>query len=226
MMYTILIVDDDEHIRNLVSVYLTEEGYATVTAENGEEALEALSEKTCHLAVVDIMMPRMDGNELTTYIREYYDIPVILLTAKAQVEDKEKGFLSGADDYIVKPFEPKELLYRMKNLFRLYNMQTEAIIEMGNTTINMKNYEVKISGKSYLLPLKEFELLAMLASRPGQVFTREQLIEEIWGFDYEGDERTVDVHIKRLRERFTKIGADFQIKTIRGIGYALGEVTR
>lgn len=223
-MHTILIVDDDEHIRNLVSVYLQEEGYMTVSAENGEEALQILSEKPCHLAIVDMMMPIMDGNELTTYIREYYDIPIIFLTAKAQVQDKEKGFLAGADDYIVKPFEPKELLYRMKNLFRLYDMQTEAVITIGNTIINKKNYEVKIAGKSFLLPLKEFELLAMLASHPQQVFTRDQLIEQIWGFDYEGDERTVDVHIKRLRERFTKMAADFQIKTIRGVGYVLEEV--
>lgn len=225
-MHTILIVDDDEHIRHLVSVYLKEAGYVTVTAENGEVALDRLSERPIDLAIVDIMMPLMDGNELTAYIREYYNIPTILLTAKDQLRDKERGFLSGADDYIVKPFEPKELLYRMKNLFRLYNMQTETTISLGETTIDTKSYEVKVAGKLYLLPLKEFEILSMLAAKPNQVFTREQIIENVWGYDYEGDERTVDVHIKRLRARFKNITGDFKIKTIRGVGYALEEGSR
>lgn len=222
-MNTILIVDDDQNIRNLVSNYLKKEGFTVFEAENGQEALHVLENKPCDMAIVDIMMPIVDGYELTKDIREFYDIPVILLTAKDQLQDKEKGFLSGTDDYLVKPFEPKELLFRIKALFRRYEKNTDDIITLGSTVINKRNYEVKIGVQAVLLPLKEFELLFFLASQPEQVFSREQLIEKVWGFDYEGDERTVDVHIKRLRERFSKITDDFRIKTVRGVGYALEE---
>src|SRR5690625_1692321 len=184
---TILIVDDDQHIRNLVSVYLKEEGFIVVEAKNGQKALNILEKEHCDMAIVDIMMPVIDGYELTKDIREYYDIPIILLTAKDQIEDKEKGFLSGTDDYLVKPFEQKELLYRIRALFRLYEINTDDIITLGSTVINKKNYEVDIGNRSFLLPLKEFELLFFLASHPAQVFSRGQLIERIWGFDYEGD---------------------------------------
>src|SRR5699024_5213060 len=223
MKNTILIVDDDQHIRNLVSVYLKEEGFTVFEAKDGHEALGILENKPSDMAIVDIMIPIIDGYELTKDIRDFYDIPVILLTAKGQMEDKEKGFLSGTDDYMVKPFEPKELLYRIRVLFRLYEKNIEDVITLGKTVINRKNYVVEINDKSFLLPLKEFELLFLLASHPNQVFSRTQLIERIWGFDYEGDERTVDVHIKRLRERFSKITDDFHIKTVRSVGYALEE---
>lgn len=217
----ILIVDDDEHIRHLISVHLKEEGFQISEAENGEEALNILAATRCDLAIVDIMMPIIDGYELTKYIREFYDIPVIILTARGQIEDKEKGFLSGTDDYLVKPFEPRELLFRIQTLFRLYDKNNDDIITIGTTTISKQRYEVTVQDQSFLIPLKEFELLFFLASQPGQVFTREQLVENIWGYDYEGDERTVDVHIKRLRERFSKITNDFHLRTVRGIGYAL-----
>lgn len=222
-MSNILIVDDDPNIRNLVSIYLKEEGFTVFQAENGQEALKVLEKKLCDMAIVDIMMPVVDGYELTKDIREFYDIPVILLTAKSQIEDKEKGFLSGTDDYLVKPFDPRELLYRIKALFRRYEKNTDDVITLGLTVISKKNYEVRIGDQAFLLPLKEFELLFYLASHPDQVFSRRQLVEKIWGFDYEGDERTVDVHIMRLRERFSKITEDFHIKTIRGVGYALEE---
>lgn len=220
-MSLILIVDDDKHIRNLVSVLLTKEGYTVVEAQNGQEALEVLEKNPCDMAIVDIMMPLVDGYELTKDIRDYYNIPVILLTAKDQIEDKERGFLSGTDDYLVKPFEPKELLYRIKVLFRLYDKNIDDVLTLGSTVIDKRNYEVSIGDQSFLLPLKEFELLFFLASNQGQTITRDQLIENIWGFDYEGDERTVDVHIKRLRKRFSKVTDDFHIKTVRGIGYTL-----
>ncbi|MDM5327050.1 response regulator transcription factor [Neobacillus sp. CF12] len=225
-MTTILIVDDDMIILNLINIQLTNQGYTVVQAKDGIEALEILKKVTCDLAVVDVMMPFMDGFELTREIRKQYKIPVLLLTAKSQIEDKEQGFLAGTDDYLVKPFEPKELLFRIKALLRRYDHQIEqSIIRIGNTTINKKSYEVQIGNRTMLLPLKEFELLNYLFSNPKQVFSREHLIEQIWGIDYEGDDRTVDVHIKRVRERFSKLSDDFQIKTVRGVGYFL-EVKR
>ncbi|MFC4802661.1 response regulator transcription factor [Neobacillus sp. GCM10023253] len=221
-MPNILIVDDDLNILKLLNIHLTEQGYTVFQAKNGMEALEMLKKDACDLAVVDVMMPFMDGYELTKEIRRDNDIPVILLTAKNQIEDKEQGFKAGTDDYLVKPFEPRELTYRIKALLRRYDHQIdESILRVGSTTINKKSYEVQSGNRTLLLPLKEFELLYYLASNPKQVFSREHLIEQIWGLDYEGDARTVDVHIKRLRERFSKLTNDFQIKTIRGIGYLL-----
>ena len=225
-MTTILIVDDDMIILNLINIQLTNQGYTVVQAKDGIEALELLKKQACDLAVVDVMMPFMDGFALTREIRKQYNIPVLLLTAKNQIEDKEQGFLAGTDDYLVKPFEPKELLFRIKALLRRYDHQIEqSIIRIGNTIINKKRYEVQIGNRTMLLPLKEFELLYYLFSNPKQVFSREHLIEQIWGIDYEGDDRTVDVHIKRVRERFSKLSDDFQIKTVRGVGYFL-EVKR
>ncbi|MBA4536538.1 response regulator transcription factor [Bacillus aquiflavi] len=222
-MRKILVADDDINIRNIVKVYLNEEGYRVLEAENGFKALEILENETCDLAIVDIMMPIVDGFELTKEIRTNYNIPIILLTAKTQIEDKEKGFLSGTDDYLVKPFEPKELLFRIKALLRRYDKPNEVIIQLGSTKINKKSYEVHIGHQAFLLPLKEFELLYFLASHPNQVLSRDQLIEAIWGVDYKGDERTVDVHIKRLRDRFSALTDDFRIKTKRGVGYFLEE---
>lgn len=225
-MTTILIVDDDRIIVNLINIQLTNQGYTVVQARDGIEALEIIKKEVCDLAVVDVMMPFMDGFALTREIRKQYDIPVLLLTAKNQIEDKEQGFLAGTDDYLVKPFEPKELLFRIKALLRRYEQQIEqSIIRIGSTTINKKSYEVQMGNRTLLLPLKEFELLSYLFANPKQVFSREHLIEQIWGIDYEGDDRTVDVHIKRLRERFSKCSDDFQIKTVRGVGYFL-EVQR
>lgn len=221
-MTTILIVDDDINILQLVNIYLSESGYKVLQAKDGTEALEILHSEAIDLAVVDVMMPFMDGYALTREIRKKYDIPVILLTAKNQIEDKEEGFKSGTDDYLVKPFEPKELSFRIEALLRRYDKQSdESILHLGRTTINKRNYEVQIGNRTILLPLKEFELLYFLASNPMQVFSRDHLIEHIWGLDYEGDERTVDVHVKRLRERFSKLTDDFQIKTVRGVGYSL-----
>ncbi|MEH7083123.1 response regulator transcription factor [Neobacillus drentensis] len=220
-MKKILIVDDDEYIRNLVTSLLMREGFKTIAAENGLVALNLLQKELCDLAIVDIMMPVMNGYLLTTEIRKEYDIPIILLTAKSQIEDKEKGFESGTDDYLIKPFEPKELIFRVNALLRRYGKSGEANIKVGTLYINKKSYEIKINNKTFMLPLKEFDLLTFLATHPNQVFSRGHLIEKIWGHDFEGDERTVDVHIKRLRERFANIAEDFTIKTIRGVGYSL-----
>ncbi|MDR4950423.1 response regulator transcription factor [Neobacillus cucumis] len=225
-MTNILIVDDDVNIIKLVDIHLSEQGYQVFQAKDGMEALGILKKATCDLAIVDVMMPFMDGFTLTKQIRTMYDIPVLLLTAKSEIEDKEQGYQAGTDDYLTKPFEPKELIFRIKALLRRYDHQMdESILKIGKTAINKKSYEVQVGNRILLLPLKEFELLSYLMSNPKQVFSREHLIEQIWGLDYEGDARTVDVHIKRLRERFNKLTEDFQIKTVRGVGYLL-EVQR
>lgn len=223
MHIKILVVDDDPHIIELLLFYLRKEGYDTLPAADGKEALEVLKETPAHLAIVDIMMPNMDGYELCEEIRNTYDIPVMMLTAKGEITDKEKAFTAGTDDYIVKPFEPKEVLFRIKALLRRYNMVSEEIITFGNTTINRKSYDVTSNGQSVALPLREFELLAQLGSFPGRTFTREQLIELVWGLDFSGSDRTVDVHIKRIRERFEDIDDSFSIETVRGLGYKLEE---
>ncbi|MBP1969989.1 DNA-binding response OmpR family regulator [Virgibacillus natechei] len=223
-MITILTVDDDPHIRELLRFYLQKEGYQTIEAVDGEEALGHLEERRVQLAIVDIMMPNIDGYELCREIRSYYDIPVLMVTAKGEISDKEKAYAAGTDDYIVKPFEPKEILFRIKALLRRFQLVNEEVIHIGNTIINRKSYEVKSNGKSMTIPLKEFELLTQLASYPNRIFTREQLIVLVWGNDFEGNDRTVDVHIKRLRERFAANEEDFSIKTIRGLGYKL-EIT-
>ncbi|MBP2079178.1 response regulator transcription factor [Oceanobacillus polygoni] len=221
-MITILIVDDDPHIRELLRFYLQKDGYKTIEAVDGQDALQRLEGSSVHLAVVDIMMPNVDGYQLCEEIRNDYDIPVLMLTAKDGISDKEKAFLAGTDDYIVKPFEPKEVLFRIKALLRRFQITNEEVIRIGkDTVINRKSYEVQTKGKTMILPLKEFELLAQLANYPNRIFSREQLIQLIWGNDYEGNDRTVDVHIKRLRERFAPMEAGFSIQTIRGLGYKL-----
>lgn len=220
-MLNILVVDDDPHILDLVSIQLSQAGYAITKARNGEEALDLLEKHDPDLAIVDVMMPGMDGYTLTRKIRANYEIPVLLLTAKAELEDKEKGFLAGSDDYVVKPFEPKELQFRVNAILRRYDKALDAFIEAGPMKINRQNYEVSIGKKTLLLPLKEFELLSLLASRPNQVFQRELLLERVWGYDYEGDEQTLNVHIKRIREKLQKLTEDVKIVTVRGVGYKL-----
>jgi DNA-binding response OmpR family regulator len=220
-MIHILIADDDAHIRELLQYHLQTEGYTVFTTADGEEASALLAEEQVHLAVVDVMMPNKDGYQLCEEIRRYYDVPVILLTAKDQLVDKERGFAVGTDDYLTKPFEPRELLFRIKALLRRYQMVSADKIRLNETTIDRKSYEVQGHGKVLMLPMKEFELLSQLASYPDRTFSREELIQLIWGTDFDGDDRTVDVHIKRLRERFADRSGDFRIRTIRGVGYKL-----
>lgn len=224
-MRKILVADDDPNIRMLLKHVLTKKGYVVVEANDGRNAIELMKVSTVDLAIVDVMMPYMDGLELCQYIRETYDIPIILLTALQQLSDKEQGYLRGTDDYVTKPFEPEELLFRITALFRRYSIASEEKIRLNRLMIDRKNYEISDGQQVLLLPVKEFELLSQLAQYPGRLFSRSELIELVWGADYEGDERTVDVHIKRLRERFVDYQDDFIIRTVRGIGYKLEVVT-
>lgn len=221
-LITILIVDDDPHIRELINLYLTMEGYNVLQANDGEEAMELVKQKEIHLVVVDIMMPKKDGWDLCREIREDYDLPIIMVTAKGESEDKVKGFELGTDDYIVKPFEAKEFIMRVKALLRRNKVHTEKRVSIGNLTIDSKSLEVTLGDERMDFPLKEFQILYKLASNPGLVFSRDQLINEIWGIDFEGNERTVDSHIKKIRKKLEGKSSDVSITTIRGLGYRLG----
>lgn len=176
------------------------------------------------LVILDIMMPNMDGWQLCEEIRGFSDIPILMLTAKGETSQKVKGFSLGADDYLVKPFEPIELVIRVRALLKRYNIMLSQTLSIGALNMNRKTHEISFGKQDYTIPLKEFELLFKLGSYPGKTFSREELIEDIWGYDYEGDERTVDVHIKRVRERFPELTFPFRIRTIWGLGYRL-EIT-
>ncbi|AJK89832.1 MULTISPECIES: response regulator transcription factor [Lysinibacillus] len=217
----ILVVDDDVHILQLVNIYLTKEGYQVLRAENAQQALALLNENLPDLAVVDVMMPGMDGFTLTETLTQDYDIPVLLLTAKGELEDKERGFLAGSDDYVVKPFEPKELLFRIAAILRRLDKKNQITIQVGHLVIDRRSFEVIIGEETLILPLKEFELLALLASRPNQVFTRSYIMEQVWGYDYDGDEQTLNTHVKRVRERLNRFDTAVEIITVRGVGYKL-----
>jgi two-component system OmpR family response regulator len=220
-MTKLLIVDDDPHIRELLRVLLRQEGYDIHEAEDGKEALAMLEYVKVDMVILDIMMPNMNGWELCQEIRKHYDLPMLMLTAKGETMHKVKGFELGTDDYLVKPFEPQELVVRVKAVLKRYRIAVSQTVQFGDLQFNRKTFEVFVGDRSVTLPLKEFELLFKLASYPGKTFAREKLIEEIWGYDYEGDERTVDVHIKRIRERFPEDEHSFKISTIRGLGYRL-----
>ncbi|QDQ02209.1 response regulator transcription factor [Lysinibacillus fusiformis] len=221
-MTKLLVVDDDDHIRELVKVFLLNEGLDVVEAVDGVDALSKLDTEKVDMVIMDIMMPNMDGWALCKEIRQYNnDLPILMLTAKGETAQKVKGFNLGTDDYLVKPFEPAELIVRVKSILKRYRISLSQTVEIGNVWMNRNTYELVYGGESITLRLKEFDLLFTLASYAGKTFSREQLIEEIWGFDYEGDERTVDVHIRRLRERFPEETSGFTIRTIRGLGYRL-----
>ncbi|EUJ47556.1 response regulator transcription factor [Paenilisteria rocourtiae] len=222
-MNRILMVDDDSNIRELVTIFLEKEGFTVFNAEDGIDALAVLEKTTVDLAIIDIMMPNMDGWELCSAIKSFQEIPVIFLTARGEIEQKIKGFSLGADDYVVKPFAPEELVARIRVLLKRYQILATQEIRIGNISLNEKEMLVTLQNRAITLPLKEFQLLFRLAGYPDKTFSREQLIEEIWGYDYEGDERTVDVHIKRLREKFPADISGFTIRTIRGLGYRLEE---
>ena len=218
----VLIVDDDEHIVELIKLYMDKEGFDTVTANNGKKAVELFKSEAPAIVILDVMMPEMDGWQVCREIRRVSNIPIIMLTAKGETFDKVLGLELGADDYMVKPFEPKELLARVKAVLRRSDTKesnAEKEIVFPNLSINLSNYELKINGYIVEVPPIELELLYFLASNPNRVFTREQLLEEVWGFDYFGDSRTVDVHIKRLREKLEGVEANWQLKTVWGVGY-------
>ncbi len=218
----VMIVDDDANIVELIRLYFEKEGFTTVTANNGKKALELFKSEAPSIVILDIMMPEMDGWQVCREIRRISNIPIIMLTAKGETFDKVLGLELGADDYMVKPFETKELVARVKAVLRrseAKEQSAEKEIVFPKLTINLSNYEIKIDGKITEIPPKELELLYFLASNPNRVFTREQLLEEVWGFDYFGDSRTVDVHIKRLREKLEGVESNWQLKTVWGVGY-------
>ncbi|MBF0707258.1 response regulator transcription factor [Alkalihalobacillus hwajinpoensis] len=220
-MITILLADDDPNILNLMALYIEKEGFVVKKASDGKEAEKILETDKIDLAVIDIMMPHIDGWQLCEEIRAYYDIPVLMVSARGQASDKVKGFKLGTDDYVVKPFDPIELVMRVKALLRRYHIQSAKNLSIGLFKMDAESFEVALGKEKISLPKKEFELLFKLASTPGKIFTRNQLIESIWGYDFQGDDRTIDVHVKRIRERFNSRDTPFVIKTMRGLGYRL-----
>ena len=220
MKSKILIVDDEEHIRELIRFYLDKEGFSVVQAASGEEALHLLENEYIDLAIVDIMMPVMDGFQLVEEMKEMKDIPVIMLTAKSQSADKLRGFSLGIDDYVTKPFDPDELLARVKTILKRYSINSQNIVTLHDVVFDGDKYEIRYKDQTIHLPLKQFELAFELAKNPNQIFTREQLIEKILGMDYDGFDRTVDVHIKRIRENLGHLPG-FKVVTVRGLGYKI-----
>ena len=219
----LLIVDDDPNIREMLTLYLEKEGYQVKTANDGAEGVHYFKIYEPDLVLLDIMMPKKDGWQVCREIREISPKPVIMITAKGEVFDKVLGLELGADDFIVKPFDMKELSARIKAVLRRYhahgNMADEEIIKFENIEISLQKYELKLRGKSIDIPPKELELLYFLASNCNRVFTRDQLLDKVWGFDYLGDSRTVDVHVKRLREKLEGVSDKWMLKTVWGVGY-------
>ena len=218
----IMVVDDDYNINQLIKLYLEKEGFTVEPYEEGTEALKSFKANPPSLVVLDIMLPGMDGWDICREIRKSNDVPIIMLTAKGETFDKVLGLELGADDYIVKPFDPKELIARIKAVLRRHKPAAFGItkeVTYPNLTVNLSNYTVTYHGKELEFPPKELELLYFLASNPNKVFTREQLLEQVWGFDFFGDSRTVDVHIKRIREKLQDANDNWQIRTVWGVGY-------
>lgn len=216
---SILVIDDDRNILAIIEMYLKKEGYTVATCERGDTALEMFRKVKPDLVVLDVMLPGLDGWGVLGKIREESGVPVIMLTAKGDTMDRIQGLDLGADDYMVKPFEAKELVARIKAVMRRSGGQDdEKKVSFDNLEISLDNYSVTLDGKQIEMPPKEIELLYFLASRPGKVFTREQLLEQVWGFDFFGDSRTVDVHVKRIREKLGE-RAEWQLKTVWGVGY-------
>ena len=220
MEKTILIVEDDVNIRELLSLYLGQEGYVIETAQDGAEGLRAF--KRCHpdLVLLDLMMPVMDGSQMLRELRAFSKTPVIILTAKGEVFDKVTLLEMGADDYITKPFEMREVIARVRAVLRRFEMEEESKkLIFDNLIIDKRSYNITVKGQKMEIPPKEIELLYFLASSPNRVFTRAQLLDDVWGFDYFGDTRTVDVHVKRLREKLQGVSDQWEIKTVWGVGY-------
>ena len=220
-MFRILVVEDDVNTRKLMQAVLSQNGYEPVPAADGVEALDILDKKHIDLILLDIMMPRMDGYEFTEIIRDNQmlrDIPILMVTARETPADKRKGFLIGTDDYMVKPVDEDEMVLRIAALLRRSRIVNEHRLLVGGTLLDYDSFSVSSEGYISELPRKEFLLLYKLLSYPGKIFTRRQLMDEIWDLDSESDERTVDVHINRLRDRF-RGNADFEIQTVRGLGY-------
>ncbi len=222
MQGSVLVVDDDKNICQLVRLYLEKDGYTVSCAYDGEEALRAFGLSAPDIVILDLMLPGLDGMDVCREIRKTSAVPIIMLTAKGETLDKILGLEMGADDYIVKPFEPKELVARVKAVLRRTSAspkEEEQIVRYSGISISLVNYELTLGDQTISVPPKELELLYHLASHPNRVYTREQLLEEVWGFDYFGDSRTVDVHVKRLREKLEGFEDGWQLKTVWGVGY-------
>ena len=224
MMDKILVADDDLNICELLRLYLEKEGFEVVMAHDGEEAVARFESEKPSLILLDIMMPKLDGWQVCRQIRQKSDCPIIMLTAKGETFDKVLGLELGADDYVVKPFDTKEIVARIKAVLLRSGPAGAAANEVKEVsydklTVNMTRYELKVDGKVVDAPPKELELLFHLASNPNRVFTRDQLLDEVWGFEYYGDSRTVDVHIKRLREKLEGVSDQWSLKTVWGVGY-------
>ena len=220
MPKTILVIEDDSNIRELLRLYLEQEGYAVETAQDGMEGLRAFKRIHPDLVLLDLMMPVMDGTQVIKEIRAQSKTPVIMLTAKGETFDKVAGLELGADDYVTKPFEMRELIARVRAVLRRYDKDdTPRKLEFDTLIIDKESYNIIVKGEKMEIPPKEIELLYFLASSPNRVFTRAQLLDDVWGFDYFGDTRTVDVHVKRLREKLQGVSDKWEIKTVWGVGY-------
>ena len=223
MAISVLIVEDDPNIRELLQLYLEKDGYAVTLATDGGQGLEKFRAIKPNLVLLDVMMPVMDGWAVCKAIRAEGDTPVIMLTAKGETDDKVTGLKAGADDYVTKPFEMKELLARIEAVLRRSDRKTPPAnarrLTFDRLVIDMDAFELNVDGKKIDTPPKEMELLFFLASSPNRVYTRNQLLDEVWGFDYFGDSRTVDVHIKRLREKLEGVSDKWGVKTVWGVGY-------
>ena len=218
----VLIVDDDENIVELMRINFMKEGFDVCTANDGEKAVDLFKSETPSIVILDVMMPKMDGWQVCREIRRISNIPIIMLTAKGETFDKVLGLELGADDYMVKPFETRELIARVKAVLRRSETKensAEMEVVYPKLNINISNYELRLDGKLVEVPPKELELLYFLASHPNKVFTREQLLSEVWNFNFTGDSRTVDVHIKRIRQKIEGMDVNWKIKTVHRIGY-------
>lgn len=219
----ILVVDDDKNICELLRLYLEKEGYSVLISNDGEEAIVKFNALSPDMVLLDVMLPGLDGWQVCREIRKKSNAPIIMLTAKGETFDKVLGLELGADDYVVKPFDTKEVIARIKAVLRRMgqNTQTEEVKEVvyDKLVVNMTRYELKVNGKVVDTPPKELELLFHLASNPNRVYTRDQLLDEVWGFEYYGDSRTIDVHVKRLREKLEGISDKWALKTVWGVGY-------
>ena len=219
MSKKILIVEDDGNIRELLRLYLEREGYEITEAANGEEGVELWRKINPDMILLDVMMPIMDGWQVCKIIRKESKVPIIIMTAKGETFDKVNGLEMGADDYIVKPLEMREVIARVRAIFRRLAPEDSGKISFDKLTVDKQAYDLIVDGKRVETPPKEMELLYHLASSPNRVFTRNQLLDEVWGFDYFGDSRTVDVHIKRLREKIENVSDQWELKTVWGVGY-------
>lgn len=218
----ILVVDDDLNICELLRLYLTKEGYDVVIANDGMSAVTTFQEESPSLVLLDIMLPKLDGWQVCREIRKFSETPIIMLTAKGEVFDRVLGLELGADDYVVKPFDTKEIVARIKAVLRRSaSSASDEIKEVhyDRLSINLTNYELKVGGVQIDTPPKEMELIFHLAKNPNRVFTRDQLLDEVWGYDYYGDSRTVDVHVKRLREKLEGASDKWELRTVWGVGY-------